>query len=254
LQLNGCTTTVSGVTPLTVLTGFLCNGCMGGGWKSKVKKGNDFLVGMDQEKVWDIIAPGWAHVKPFQYRDTAKMFSFVLTRWKPGKLMDLGCGAARDSILFAQKSFSVTSVDFSAKMLEEAREQCEKKKVNVDLKKSFVNNLSFDDNTFDYVWYCNVLSAVEGADARFHSLKEIFRVLKPGGEAVISGWNRLQRKLIFKGGDCFVPWRKKDVVVQRFYHNYFPWELKRLLKKSGFKIIMSSSWFSSATIFLIRKP
>jgi ubiquinone/menaquinone biosynthesis C-methylase UbiE len=79
-------------------------------------------------------------------------------------------------------STEITAIDFSEKMLSHAIEKAEKQKVKVNLQQMDVQNLSFDDNTFDTVVatfvFCSVPDPIKG-------LMEVGRVCKPGGKVLL---------------------------------------------------------------------
>src|SRR3989344_3561797 len=87
--------------------------------------------GMDQEKVWDKIAPYWVQVKHRKYASIEQMYQEVLQEWKKGSLVDAGCGGGRDALLFACEGFEVTAVDFSAGMLAEVKKKIKIQNVKI---------------------------------------------------------------------------------------------------------------------------
>lgn len=76
----------------------------------------------------------------------------------------------------------MTAIDFSPKMLEQAQRKRERKQIQVDLDLMDVQRLYYADNSFDTVVasfvFCSVPSPRKG-------LKEIYRVLKPGGQLLL---------------------------------------------------------------------
>jgi len=64
-------------------------------------------------------------------------------------------------------------------------------------------------------------------------------VLKPGGEAFITVWNRWQPRFWFRGKEIAVPWRTRDKVLYRYYYLFSYCELERLVKKAGFEVVKS---------------
>ena len=78
---------------------------------------------------------------------------------------------------------------------------------------------------------------IEGRRERETALQELKRVLKPGGEAFLTMWNRGQPRFWAKSKEQRVPWRGKGKAVYRYYHLFSYGELKRLLVKVGFEII-----------------
>ena len=68
-----------------------------------------------------------------------------------GKILEVGIGTGKN-IYYLDDNSEVTGIDFSEKMLEKAKQKLTRsKRQNIDLKKMNVENLDFEDNSFDYV-------------------------------------------------------------------------------------------------------
>jgi ubiquinone/menaquinone biosynthesis C-methylase UbiE len=97
-------------------------------------------------------------------------------------VIDLGCGTGRHALWLAAQGASVTAVDFSNGMLEEAR-----RKPGADAVRFVAHDLArplpFSDGAFDRVVSGLVLEHLQDL-GRFFS--EARRVLRPGGGAVVS--------------------------------------------------------------------
>jgi ubiquinone/menaquinone biosynthesis C-methylase UbiE len=97
-------------------------------------------------------------------------------------VLDLGCGTGRHALWLAAQGASVTAVDFSNGMLEEAR-----RKPGADAVRFVAHDLArplpFSDGAFDRVVSGLVLEHLQDL-GRFFS--EARRVLRPGGGAVVS--------------------------------------------------------------------
>lgn len=99
-------------------------------------------------------------------------------------LLDVGCGTG--NLLYKigaeYNHGALAGVDFSHEMLERARTKCNG--YNPTFLRTDVNSpLPFGDGTFNKVVSVNVLYALTDPSA---TLKEIRRVLKPGGELVLA--------------------------------------------------------------------
>jgi phosphatidylethanolamine/phosphatidyl-N-methylethanolamine N-methyltransferase len=102
---------------------------------------------------------------------------------KPGdKILEVGVGTGINASLYP-KHCHVTGIDFSALMLEKARERVAKKGVtNVRLKEMDAANLTFADSSFDIVYAPYVISVVSDP---VRVVNEMRRVCRPGGKIVI---------------------------------------------------------------------
>jgi len=174
---------------------------------------------------------------------------FLFEDLKEGeKVLDLGCGNGRWYKVFKEKKADYLGVDNSEKLIEIAKE-------NFPEAKFFVGdalNLPFQDNFFDRVYSIALLHHIPSEGFRIKVLKEIKRVLKPGGFLILTCWKIHQSKEIlallkytflkligkskldFK--DMFLPWGKKNL---RYYHCFSKRELENLIKKEGFEIVES---------------
>jgi ubiquinone/menaquinone biosynthesis C-methylase UbiE len=160
-----------------------------------------------------------------------------------GKVLDLGCGSGRNFSAF-KKSQEIYATDFSKKMLEHAKQNAKNLKLNIELKKCLSNNLPFEDNFFDAVLCSAVLHCVDSEKKRQDTIKEIYRVLKPRGQALISTWGRKSSRLKNKPQESFIPWTTKisergNQIEQRYNYIYDKKELEESVKKAGFKILRS---------------
>jgi phosphatidylethanolamine/phosphatidyl-N-methylethanolamine N-methyltransferase len=102
---------------------------------------------------------------------------------KPGdKILEVGVGTGINAPLYP-RNCHVTGIDFSAKMLDKARERVAKKGVkNVRLHEMDAANLTFADEAFDIVYAPYVISVVSDP---LRVVGEMRRVCRPGGKIVI---------------------------------------------------------------------
>ena len=102
---------------------------------------------------------------------------------KPGdKILEVGVGTGINASLYPWHCH-VTGIDFSALMLEKARERVVKKGVkNIRLQEMDAANLTFPDDAFDIVYAPYVISVVSDP---VKVVSEMRRVCRPGGKIVI---------------------------------------------------------------------
>jgi ubiquinone/menaquinone biosynthesis C-methylase UbiE/catechol 2,3-dioxygenase-like lactoylglutathione lyase family enzyme len=99
----------------------------------------------------------------------------------PGSLLEVGVGSGRLLARLAERGWDVTGIDAAPRMVELARERVPGAKLEV----ARVEELPFGDASFDAVVAVGVL---EYADLKA-SLRELARVLSPGGRAVLGVLN-----------------------------------------------------------------
>ena len=91
------------------------------------------------------------------------------------KVLEIGCGTGADLLQFAKHGAIATGVDLTAKHVELARKRVGDLAV---VHQADMRHLPFEDETFDYVYSHGVL---HHCDEPAKVVREIFRVLRPGG-------------------------------------------------------------------------
>jgi SAM-dependent methyltransferase len=105
---------------------------------------------------------------------------------EPGMdVLDVACGTGNATIRAAKLAARVTGVDFAPRLLSEARERAADAMVEIELVEGDVQNLPFEDASFD-----RVISTFGHMFAPDHArtAEEMKRVCRPGGRIAIACW------------------------------------------------------------------
>jgi ubiquinone/menaquinone biosynthesis C-methylase UbiE len=172
---------------------------------------------------------------------------------KPGRLVDLGCGAGRHAIRFGRRGFTVTAVDLSRPMLELVGSKATQHGIELATVQSNLCRLGcFPDQVFDYALSMfSTLGMIRGRDPRRRALAEARRVLRPGGRLALHAHNFWLNLRNPQGRRwlCSQAWPalfdRANLGDRRMNYRGIPgmkvhlyrWgELKRELRKAGFQI------------------
>jgi demethylmenaquinone methyltransferase/2-methoxy-6-polyprenyl-1,4-benzoquinol methylase len=106
--------------------------------------------------------------------------------------LDAGCGIGLQCRLLAREvgpKGHVTGLDISAEMLEYGREMVKAAGLSerISFKEGDVHKLPFEDNAFDWAWSTDCVGY--GPWEPLPLLKELARVVKPGGIVAIAAWS-----------------------------------------------------------------
>jgi SAM-dependent methyltransferase len=100
------------------------------------------------------------------------------------RVLELGCGAAAGARWLKTRGAEVAALDLSAGMLRHAREAADRSGVRVPLVQADALALPFADQAFDVV--CTAFGAVPFVADSAAVMREVARVLRPGGNWVFS--------------------------------------------------------------------
>jgi len=190
---------------------------------------------VNNKDIFDQIAPSWYNFRHWSIFRTE--LEALARRWQKGKLLNIGCAHGPDFLPF-KDGFELYGVDFSAEMLKFAEKYSQKFGFAVRLKLADVRRLPHPDESFDWAISVATYHHLGGGEHR-EALKELKRVLKPGGEAFITAWNRGQPRFWFKPKEVKVPWRQKGTTLYRHYYLFSYAELEKLAKEAGFEVLKS---------------
>ncbi len=131
-------------------------------------------------------------------------------------------------------------MDFSTGMLKLAQKYSGKFKFTVSLVEADVRYLPYTDQSFDWAIAVATYHHIKDREDRLKALQELWRVLRPDGEAFITVWNRWQPGFWCHRRNLMVPWHTRDKTLYRGYYLFSYPELERLVKKAGFEVLKSA--------------
>ena len=144
------------------------------------------------------------------------------------KVLELGCGTGFFTQSLANTKAEVTAIDISPDLLAVARAEIPANNVTFEVQNAYA--LSYGGETFDSVVGSSVLHHLE-VDA---ALKEIWRVLKPGGLVFFTEPNMMNPQIAVQKN---VPAIKKRLGDSPDETAFFRWPLQRRLARAGFREI-----------------
>ena len=103
------------------------------------------------------------------------------------RVLDVGCGIGWLCRHFALGGAHITGVDLTKKALDLTRKRLSYEGLHCELAEASAEELPFADNSFDFITSAGVLHHTPDTS---QCVKEIHRVLRPGGRAMISLYYR----------------------------------------------------------------
>jgi ubiquinone/menaquinone biosynthesis C-methylase UbiE len=119
---------------------------------------------------------------------------------KPGiKILDVGCGAGKQCLSYPnylKGKADITGGDVSQELLAQARLESKTASAHIQFQElNFNQTFPFDDNTFDLESCCFAIYYAEDIP---YTIREMHRVLKPGGTLFSSGPMPENKKLFYE--------------------------------------------------------
>ena len=159
----------------------------------------------------------------------ARRVKMLTAHLRPGqKVLELGCGTGFFTKSLANTGAQVTAIDISPDLLAVARAECAAENVTFEVQNAYA--MTYGAEVFDSVVGSSVLHHLE-VDA---ALKEIQRVLKPGGLVFFTEPNMMNPQIAVQKN---VPAIKKRLGDSPNETAFFRWPLQRRMARAGFRQI-----------------
>jgi tRNA (uracil-5-)-methyltransferase TRM9 len=197
---------------------------------------NDRRLELSQEEVFDRMAPGWYSRR--HWTIFRRELEELAGKWGKGRLLNIGCGHGADFLPFC-KDFELHGLDFSAEMLRYAVKYAMKFDFDAGLVRADAAALPYPNDSFDLAIAVASYHHLQSPESRRNALAELRRVLKPGGEAFITVWNRWQPAFWSRPKQTYVRWNTKQAELRRYYYLFSRRELETLARGAGLTVVRS---------------
>jgi SAM-dependent methyltransferase len=140
-------------------------------------------------------------------------------------ILEIGCGTGYFTRELTQRGADIVAIDVSPDLLEIAKAKYSAPNVRYEIQNACA--LTYADAMFDSVVGSSILHHLEIEEA----LREIYRVLKPGGAIYFTEPNMLNPQIAMQKN---IPWIKRRLGDSPDETAFFRWPLRRLLEQTGY--------------------
>ncbi|KAM4837353.1 putative tRNA methyltransferase 9B [Thomomys bottae] len=155
---------------------------------------------LEKKHVHDVYESTASYFSDLQSKAWPRVRQFLQDQ-KPGSLVaDIGCGTGK--YLKVNSQVHILGCDYCGPLVEIARNGGSEVMVCDNL------NLPFRDQGFDAVISIGVIHHFSTRQRRIRAIREMTRVLVPGGQLMIYVWAMEQKNRHFEKQDVLVPWNR----------------------------------------------
>lgn len=141
-------------------------------------------------QAWDIVAEDYAAVTAPFFRNYAEAALRKAELTPRGQVLDVASGPGTLSLLAASQGHAVSAVDFAPNMVTQLEQAASAQQLQVHCQVADGMALPFADVSFDAAF--SMFGLMFFPD-RIQGFRELYRTLKPGGVAIISSWQPMER-------------------------------------------------------------
>ncbi len=146
----------------------------------------------------------------------------------PGaRVLDAGCGSGQYAMAFAERGARVTAIDLSPEMIRRARRRAAERDNPIEWRTGDITTMADPLAVYDAIHARVLFQFLPDVPA---ALRELRRVLKPGGRLLASVPGALSP--IYRAS-----WMRHLPGGDPGINYIFPWELERLLREYGWSIV-----------------
>ncbi|HEY6403181.1 MAG TPA: class I SAM-dependent methyltransferase [Blastocatellia bacterium] len=160
------------------------------------------------------------------------------------RLLDVGCGTGYHLARYRERGFEIAGIDGSEEMLKQARAAIP----GINFKQGDAESLPFESESFDFALCIEVLRYLPGID---QCVREIARVLKPGGAALVTAAPPLQANLYPLVNRISAAVKIGDLTrLKQFFHSER--RLRRAFKEAKFSEIEVHGVYGGPMVWVER--
>lgn len=129
----------------------------------------------------------FAELEEQRYRYHRHLPAWISSMRPGSEVLEVGCGIGMDSARMAQHGLRVTAVDLTVVGPATANRRAQVRQFDANYLSSDAEHLPFRDSAFDYVYSFGVMHHAPDTQ---RCIDEAYRVLRPGGQALIMLYHR----------------------------------------------------------------
>ena len=178
------------------------------------------LIAREGEEIWNWSSPAGK----LRWQRRAAMFvAFIGNDCK--RVLEIGCGTGLFTQEICKTDNEIIAIDISPELLSLARRRVKSEQVTFRIDNAY--DSGFEDNSFDYVVGSSCLHHLDVDRA----LKEIYRLLKPGGQCMFTEPNMVNPQVVLQKN---IPWLKRIAGDSPDETAFFRFALKTKIERAGF--------------------
>lgn len=149
---------------------------------------------LSSSELWNAVAENYGEMADWVMTPFAKKALEILPADKSASVLDVACGTGILTCMVAGLVNNVHALDFSTDMLVDLRNRLTRREIqNVEITQGDGQNLPFKDNSFDDAFS---LFGLMFFPDRLKGFKELYRILKPNGHAIVSSWAPIEKSTL----------------------------------------------------------
>ena len=149
---------------------------------------NEFVNDIEVAEAPTGSAEFFAELEAYRYSKIDYLKEYVgFEKYGGLRVLEVGCGAGIDLLQFARAGAHVTARDLTPNAVKLAIANLAREGYRGDVRLGNAESLDFPDESFDTVYSHGVLHHTVDT---MKAVDEVFRVLRPGGEAIVMLYNR----------------------------------------------------------------